>query len=153
MRYSRKFKERAVSRLLGPDQGDTDAVASTVGVTAPTLLRWREELSVPPFPKSTPTGIGRLEALVATSKMDEQERNAWCRSNGIYPSELVQWRESASQALDQPSGSDLIGRAQRQRIVELEREVRRKDRALAETAALLVLTKKVDAIFHKDADV
>lgn len=40
----------------------------------------------------------------------------------------------------------------RWRIKELERELRRKDRALAETAALLVLSKKVAAIFNKGED-
>ena len=43
-------------------------------------------------------------------------------------------------------------KADRRRIAELERELRRKEKALAETAALLVLSKKLEAIFHKDAD-
>jgi hypothetical protein len=107
---------------------------------------------VPPVQKATPTGINRLDAIVATSPMTEEQRNAWCRTNGIFPSDLAQWRATASQSLEQQTGVDSIGRMQRARIHELEREVRRKDRALAETAALLVLSKKLDAIFHKDAD-
>lgn len=42
--------------------------------------------------------------------------------------------------------------ADRKRIKELEREPRRKDKALAETAALFVLSKKLQAIFHKSED-
>jgi hypothetical protein len=40
----------------------------------------------------------------------------------------------------------------RRRIKELERDLNRKDKALAETAALLVLSKKLSAIFHEGAD-
>jgi hypothetical protein len=43
-------------------------------------------------------------------------------------------------------------RADRKRIKELERDLLRKDRALAETAALLVLSKKVAAIFNRGED-
>ncbi|MBK8803308.1 MAG: transposase [Fibrobacteres bacterium] len=152
MRYSRHFKERAVSTLLGSEPADPVVVAKSVGVQPETLERWKHELSLPPVQKATPTGINRLDAIVATSSMTEEQRNAWCRSNGIFPSDLAQWRATASQSLEQQTGTDSIGRMQRARIHELEREVRRKDRALAETAALLVLSKKLDAIFHKDAD-
>lgn len=152
MRYSRKFKERAVSRLLGPEHADPALVANNVGVQPETLERWKYELSLPPAQQATPSGISRLDAVVATAGMSPEQRNGWCRANGIFPSDLAQWVDTASRSLDQPAASDSIGRKQRARISELEREVRRKDKALAETAALLVLTKKLDAIFHKDAD-
>lgn len=70
----------------------------------------------------------------------------------VYVSELDQWRASCTAALAEPQGgraSPQATLAERKRIQELEREVLRKDRALAETAALLVLSRKVQAIFHK----
>jgi transposase-like protein len=127
-------------------------VAQNVGVQPETLERWKRELSLSPVQHSPPPGINRFEAIVATAALSDEERNAWCRTHGIFPSDLAQWRDTASRSLEQPGVADTIGRAQRSRISELEREVRRKDKALAETAALLVLTKKLDAIFHKDAD-
>jgi hypothetical protein len=69
--------------------------------------------------------------------------------------QLEQWRDNATQALAEPEevrASPQQTKQDRRRIKELEREVRRKDRALAETAALLVLSKKVEAIFHKGGD-
>ena len=66
---------------------------------------------------------------------------------------LQQWRDSATQALAEPAEkrvSPQQTKEDRRRIKELERELRRKDKALAETAALLVLSKKVSAIFNKD---
>jgi len=84
--------------------------------------------------------------------MDEASTSAWCRSNGLYAQQLASWRQSATQALATPDdarASPQQTRQDRRRIKELERELLRKDRALAETAALLVLSKKVAAIFNK----
>jgi hypothetical protein len=91
--------------------------------------------------------------VVTTAPMSEEEKNAWCRAQGMYPSELVDWRQAATGALEHPSAvvAGITG-AERRRLRELERELRRKEKALAETAALLVLSKKLEAIFHEDAD-
>lgn len=87
--------------------------------------------------------------------MSEAQQGAWCREHGVFPSELAQWRESATQALAGPAevrATPQQTSSDRRRIRELERELRRKDRALAETAALLVLSKKVAAIYNRGAD-
>ena len=77
------------------------------------------------------------------------------REQGIYPAELEKWCASAAGALSDPQDARATPQATRKdrtRIKELERELLRKDRALAETAALLVLSKKVTAIFNKGED-
>ena len=87
--------------------------------------------------------------------MDEDSKGAWCRTKGVYPHDLAAWRQSATQALAQPEearASPQQTKQDRRRIKELERELHRKDRALAETAALLVLSKKVAAIFNTGED-
>jgi transposase len=99
------------------------------------------------------TAAARLDAVVTTAAMDEAGKSAWCRANGVYPQELASWRQSATQALAIPEearASPQQTRSDRRRILELERELRRKDKALAETAALLVLSKKVAAIFNRN---
>ena len=87
--------------------------------------------------------------------MPEAGKNAWCRAQGVYPSELDKWCCGATAALGEPEdvrASPQATRKDRKRIKELERELLRKDRALAETAALLVLSKKVQALFSKAED-
>jgi len=87
--------------------------------------------------------------------MNEAARGAWCRKNGVYPQQLAAWRQAATEALADPEDARATPqqtRADRRRIKELERDVRRKDKALAETTALLVLSKKLEAIFHKGED-
>ena len=93
--------------------------------------------------------------MLVTAALDEVGKGAWCRERGVYPQELEQWRQSATQALAEPEEARVSPhetKADRRRIKELERELRRKDKALAETAALLVLSKKLEAIFQRDRD-
>lgn len=80
--------------------------------------------------------------MITTAAMDEATRSAWCRENGVYPQQLQQWKASATQALaalEDERASPSQTRDDRRRIKDVEREVRGKDKALAETAALLVL--------------
>ena len=86
--------------------------------------------------------------------MDVASKGAWCREYGTYPVELDKWCASTA-ALTEPEEARASPQATRQdkkRIKELERDLLRKERALAETAALLVLSKKVAAIFNKAED-
>jgi len=154
-RYGQAFKDRVVARLLPPESASVDEVAREVGVGAQTLERWRSDALSRPARERSWTAPARLEAVIATTAMDEAARSAWCREHGLYAQELQRWRDSATQALAEPEearASPQQTKQDRRRIRELEREVRRKDKALAETAALLVLSKKVSAIFNKGED-
>ena len=148
-RYGEAFRNRAVARLLPPESAQVGVVSQEIGVSVQTLERWREDAQSRPARGRAWTAAGRLEAVVTTAAMNEAELSAWCRSHGVYPQDLAKWRASATTALAAPEelrASPQATRADRKRIKELERELLRKDRALAETAALLVLSKKVQAI-------
>jgi hypothetical protein len=144
-----------VARLLAPESAAIDVVAREVGIGTHTLERWREEVRSRPALGRAWTAAGRLEAVVTTAAMNEADKSAWCRTHGVYPDDLAKWRASATTALAAPEemrASPQATRQDRKRIKELERELLRKDRALAETAALLVLSKKVQAIFNTGED-
>ncbi len=152
-RYGQAFKDRVVARLLPPESASVDEVAREVGIGAQTLERWRSDALSMPARERAWTAAARLEAVIATAALDETARNAWCREHGVFPKDLAQWRESATQALVAPEdarASPRQSKLDRRRIKELEREVSRKDKALAETAALLVLSRKLEAIFNTD---
>ena len=154
-RYGQAFKDRAVARLLPPESAAVEVVAREVGIGAGTLARWREEAqSRPARGRAWPAGA-RLGAVSPTAAMNEAATSAWCREHGVYPAELDKWRASCTTALADPEdarASPQATRASAKRIKELERDLLRKDRALAETAALLVLSKKVAAIFNTGED-
>jgi len=142
-----------VARLLPPESASLEEVAREVGVGVWTLERWRSEALSRPARERAWTAAARLEAVVTTAALDEAGKSAWCRAHGVYLQDLASWQQSATQALATPEearASPQQTRKDRDRIKELERELRRKDKALAETAALLVLSKKVAAIFNRD---
>jgi len=154
-RYSNEYKERAVARLLPPESAEISALSQELGVSVATLERWRAEALSRPAAERAWTAAARLQAVIATAAMDEAQRNAWCREKGIFPSDLEQWRESAMAALTRPDEARATPqetREDRRRIKELEKDLRRKEKALAETTALLVLSKKLEAIFPPGGD-
>lgn len=153
-RYGQVFKDKAIARLLPPESANMDAVSREIGVSVSTLERWRANALASGTREGGWTAAARLEAVLTAARMSEEERNAWCRAKGLYPSELLEWKQVATQALEHPGAAPAksAAQAQQRRVRELERELRRKERALAETAALLVLSKKLEAIFHTDAD-
>ena len=154
-RYGQAFKNKAVARLLPPESAALEVVAREVGVGVGTLERWREDAQSRPALGRAWTAGARLEGVVTTAAMNEAAKSVWCREHGVYPAELDKWRGSCTTALADPEdarASPQATRASAKRIKELERELLRKDRALAETAALLVLSKKVGAIFYKGED-
>lgn len=154
-RYSQEFKDRAVARLLPPESAPVQSVSQEIGVSAATLERWRAEALSAVDRDRVWTAAARLQAVITTAAMDEAQRSAWCRENGVYPSELQQWKENATTALSEvpeERATPQQTRDARKRIEELERDLRRKEKALAETTALLVLSKKFEAILQQDEE-
>lgn len=154
-RYGEAFKSKVVGRMLPPESAKMGELSQELGISIQTLERWREEAQANPVRGRSWSARGRLEAVITTAALDDTGRNAWCREHGIFPAELAQWCASATAALADPEeirASPQTTRADRKRIKSLEREPHRKDKALAETAALLVLSKKVAAIFNTGED-
>ena len=158
-RYGQTYKDRVVARLLPPESAALDVVARQVGVSASTLERWRVEAQA--IAAGEPVNAGphrwtpaaRLEAVIVTAAMDEASRSGWCREQGLYPADLDAWKQAAIAGLGEPAAASAMdARQDRRRVKELERELHRKDKALAETAALLVLSKKLSAVFHVGED-
>lgn len=155
-RYSQAFKNKAVARLLPPEASLPEIVARETGIGVNTLLRWQGNCSLAvTVPGSALSAAARFDAVVATAGMDESSKNAWCREHGVYPGELAQWHTSAAAALadsEPVRANTQQARQDKKRIKELERDVNRKNAALAETTALLVLAKKLSVIFQVGAD-
>ena len=154
-RYGQSFKDRAVARLLPPESATLELVSKEVGIGAGTLQRWSDDIQSMPARGRAWTAPAKLQAVITTAALSEADKSAWCREHGIYPLELDQWCASATTALElhqDARASPQVMRKERKRIKELERELLRKDRALSETAALLVLSKKVAAIYNWGED-
>ncbi len=148
--YSPAFKIRMVRRLVGPDGMSANALAREAGISQSNLSRWlRESRNVgdmDPSSKRQWTGAQKLSVLTAAQGLSESELGALLRREGLHETDLTTWQAAAEAALTEP-GRGAVRSVEQRRILELERELRRKDAALAETAALLVLKKKAQAIW------
>jgi transposase len=154
--YSAAFKTRVLQRLVGPHAVSATALAKELGVSQESLSRWlRQARSVGEMPASKKqwTGAEKLRVVTAAAGLTGSDLGAFLRREGLHEAQLAAWREAAEAALGAPAARPRPGGSpEAQRIGELERELRRKDRALAETAALLVLKKKVRAIWGDEDD-
>jgi hypothetical protein len=142
-------------RMLGPSRMSANALAQEVGVAQTVLSRWRRESptveGMSSSKKKKWTGAERLRVIIEAQGLTESELGALLRREGLHETELTAWQTAAEAALNEP-GRRAARSTEQQRIHELERELRRKDAALAETAALLVLKKKVQAIWGDEDD-
>jgi len=127
-----------------------NALAREAGISQSNLSRWlRESRNVgdmDPSSKRQWTGAQKLSVLTAAQGLSESELGALLRREGLHETDLTTWQAAAEAALTEP-GRGAVRSVEQRRILELERELRRKDAALAETAALLVLKKKAQAIW------
>jgi transposase len=153
--YSSAFKQRMLRRLIGPSAMSANALAHEVGVGQPLLSRWlRESRNVESMGSSKKkkwTGAEKLRVVTEARGLSENELGALLRREGLHAGDLAAWQMAAEAALSE--GPRTSRSADARRIRELERELRRKDAALAETAALLVLKKKVQAIWGDGDDI
>ena len=98
----------------------------------------------------------RKAAVLETAALNDADLGAYCRKRGLFAAQIQGWRVACEQANDwDRSSTARLSQAtkdDKKQIKELERELARKEKALAETAALLVLRKKAAAIWgHEDA--
>ncbi|WP_396223948.1 hypothetical protein [Gemmatimonas sp.] len=107
---------------------------------------------MPRRPHAERTGADKLRVVQEAAALDETALGALLRREGLQMADLTAWRQAAEQALEaKPARPKPGASAEAKRVQELERELARKERALAEAAALLVLKNKAHAIWG-DAD-
>ncbi len=140
-----------IRRMLGKEGISASALSRETGVAQPTLSRWvREPRTVDSMtnsndkksPKSPRdwSPLEKIQAVLEAAELNEEELGDFLRRKGL---QLDEWRTSVQAALAPPKRRKK-GKAtpEQKRITNLEREIRRKDRALAEVTALLALKKK-----------
>lgn len=161
-RYTEERRQAVVAKLLPPQSLSPQAVAEQEGISLPTIYKWRSEARAKGrcLPDANAQGSAdwsskeRFAAVLESAAMNAEETAEYCRRRGLYPQQLAAWRRDCEQAGSRSKQERRReaeeAKAQRARIRALERELRRKEAALAETAALLTLRKKAAAIWGED---
>jgi len=164
MRYSDMFKDAMIQKLTGPDAISASALSKQVDVPQSTLSKWLRMAGVGPSYFSPNTAHeytkmakinnskrpddwiaeDKLKVVMEASLLDDEQLGAFLRSKGLHKIHLDQWRLQMLDGLKNGSSKKKSRRknVDAKRIRSLEKELNRKDKALAETAALLVLKKK-----------
>lgn len=149
--------------MLPPNNIAIRQLSQEEGISEATLHKWRADArgkgQLLPDADAGPEGWSsrdKFAAVLETAALNEVDLAEYCRKRGVYPGQIAAWRSACEQANDWDRASTArLGRAtkeEKKRVKDLERELARKDRALAETAALLVLRKKAHAIWGGDED-
>lgn len=166
--YSKAFKALMVRKMADPNGPSPMSMARDIGVSRSTLYRWASETDTldvvdqpepPSFSKSMQrmSNVKRpqdwspeekLAVVLEAMSLSEEDLGPFLRSRGLHEAHLQQWHDQILCGLEPLPAK----RAERRRIQELEKEIRRKDKALAEAAALLVLKKKAQDLWEDEDD-
>lgn len=151
--YSREFKEAIVAKLVNRGNQTIEEVCEREGVGKSTAANWlqsRANVATMAKHKTSKkwTPEQKLKAITETHAMSEEELGLYLRREGLHSQQIQEWREEMIKSLAPAAKKPRSKKDDRdEKIKSLEREIRRKDKALAEASALLILQKKVDLIW------
>jgi len=151
--YPEEFKAKIIAQMLPPHNRHIPDLACETGIPQDTLYNWRikQQRRTGAVVMKTTAGPDRLSSqdkfhlVVESAALNEQELGEFCRRRSVFPEQLASWREVCSGANELRQGREASAddRKLARRNAELESELRRMEKALAEAAALLMLQKKV----------
>ena len=156
--YSKEFKESVIKKMMPPNAVSVPQLCKETGVSDVTLYKWRKEyrnrgIAVPGDNSQADdwTAEDKLAVVIETAGLNSAQLSEYCRSRGLSPEQVDQWKTAALSGYQRYAQAEKEKNRYRQeeqkRIKRLESELRRKEKALAETAALRVLSKKCEAIW------
>mgnify|MGYP000518181485 CR=1 FL=1 len=156
-RYSIERKTAVLEKLMPPHNLSVPEVADQEGISQGCLYNWLKQARlegrpVPGSRKSTPhdwPSQDKFAVVLETASLNAQELSEYCRTKGLYPEQIERWKQTCLHAFDQLK-PNVDNKVSRKKILTLEKEIRRKDKALAEAAALLILQKKLQALWAEE---
>lgn len=162
-RISVERKEAILKKLLPPYSMSVKEVSEEEGISTATLYHWRQQLrrsgaAVPNSNTSSEqwSAQTKLAIVAETYSMTESELSQYCREKGLFPEQIQSWRSECMQGFksskEQEAETKKQAKADKLEIRELKKDLRLKEKALAETAALLVLRKNLRAFYGEEPE-
>ena len=156
--YSAAFKEQALRKVLSRGNRTIQSVADELTINIFTLKNWIKRIvpkdgKQPPVKEKRPQDWSADEQLIALHEshgLIGEALNAWCRERGLFAHHLESWRESFCGANKEGLSGARELRSLKDENQLLKRELVRKEKALAEAAALQVLQKKFQALWEDE---
>lgn len=165
MAYSKDLKNSIIAKMLPPNNQSLSQIQQETGIPEGTLKKWRTETRDKGF--AAPAGEQQSEQwstrdkfliVIETAILSEIELAEYCRKKGLYVEQVKTWQDNCIHANGGVAQELALSRRREKEtgkeLKQVKKELQRKESALAETAALLVLRKKVEAIWgQKDEEV
>lgn len=158
MGFSKEFRERVLGEILPPKNRSVEEVCAQFGVSSWSVQRWKSAAKAGNLlgggsrPSERPLAE-KLTLLLEGSALPEEERGEWLRAQGLHTEHLSLYEQEIRQSMtdkEKRQREEIEGLRKDKKV--LEKELRRKDRALAELAALVALKKKLEVIFGEDEE-
>lgn len=161
-KYSKELRESVIAKLLAPQNAKVSEVAQETGIPKDTLYCWRAKYRNRQSVSTAGPGgrtdkfssEDKLSVVIEAASLGELELGEYCRRKGLYPEQVISWKKAFLQGVSR--GPNKVERKQaqqqKQTIKKLQSELRRKEKALAEAAALLILGKKLQALGEDPED-
>ena len=160
MNYSTGFKNSVLKKVLPPENRSISEVSKETGVNAQTIRNWLKVIKDDNLLKSdseiSPESRNpseKMTLLLEGRSIEPEKLGEWLRKNGLHTEHLTLWEQELR---DKISDKDKQEKRQHNELKKkykvLEKELLRKEKALAEMAALLVLKKKLDNLWGDNED-
>lgn len=155
--YSEEFRASIAARLLPPNNASISDIMKETGIPKDTLYDWRAKYRNKSVVSANAVKSAKqysadekLSVIIETAVLNEIELSEYCRTRGIYPVQIANWKAGIVHGLksEPDKACREQNRNQSKTIQNLEKELARKEKALAEVAALLVLQKKFQALME-----
>jgi len=149
-----------------PHRQSVAQISQELGIHQATLYNWRKSWRLQgemvPASEKDPEGwtaADKFTVVLESAGFNATELSAYCRERGLFPEQVDRWRQTAQDAnanavLTMAEQRDLEKRHQQDQkeIKQLKQDLRRKEKALAEAAALLIAAKKIQAFWGEDGE-
>ena len=163
--YSAERKQAILNKLLSPNLSSIAQLAREENIAEQTLYNWRNRAKQQGKTVATNhrtqelSPETKLTIIIDTAKLNETELAEYCRNKGLYPEQIAQWKaqsltgfNASEQQTAQSRKQHQADQTQLKQLKQLKQAVKRKDKALAEAAAILILRKKLATLWGEDED-
>ncbi len=162
-RYSEEFKYSIIKKMMPPENMSVAQISKETGLPEGSLYKWKKQAKAKGFVitegetnSEAWSSEDKFQIVLETAAMNEAELASYCRKKGLYVEQVDAWRNACQQAnggvAKEAARMHKALQMEKKDRKKLEKELARKEKALAEAAALMILQKKAQAIWGDPED-
>ena len=161
MKYTTTFKKAVLRKVLPPENRSVHSVSKEMGVGEITIHRWISQIKDGTLnleqDEENPSGqrnmTEKLNLLLEYQKIPQEENGEWLRKNGLHEEHLAIFQQEIKTLMANKSDDkDKEIKELKKQLAKKDKELKRKEAALAELAAIMTLKKKLGWMDYDSAE-